>query len=140
MPHLLAALLTPTCAPHACLLTCGLAHFLTCTLPLWFASSLARFNSRFLSRFLLPPLSLALLLLLPPLSFHFSRLCFLPQNGPPIRFISAAVSAGAVRPKLTPPHLRTVTMTTRALGKRRASALAKEMNVKVSVEKKNRFR
>ena len=62
-----------------------------------------------------------------------------------------AVSAGAVRPKLTPPHLRTVTMTTRALkkGERlssqkivaeeewgRASELVKEMCVNVSVVKK----
>ena len=63
-----------------------------------------------------------------------------------------AIFAGAVRPKLTPPHWRTVTMTTRALSKkegvgaherlllrkngRRASELVKEMCVNVSVVKK----
>ena len=54
----------------------------------------------------------------PPLSSHRTYLPFVLNLW--------AVSTGAVRPKLTLPQLRTVTMTTRAPSKRRASELAKE--------------
>ena len=41
-------------------------------------------------------------------------------------YIPGPFLRGAVRPKLTPPHWGTVTMTTRALSKRRASELTKD--------------
>ena len=118
VPHSLSALLTPTRAPHARLLKhwegqiVSLAlvrhphvhHTLVCTLPRLHASSLARF----LSGSLLPSCASTLafvscLLRLP--AFFFARLpshFLLPQNGPPIRFISAARLGGRrVHPKLT---------------------------------------
>ena len=136
VPHLLAALLTPTRAPHA--------HLQACTLPCLDASSLVRFFPRALqlslsflfsspSSLSRPFSSLAsafLSLLSPPLSSHFSLAffyfslpprslasAFLPQNGPPIHFISVGRLRQRSPPQAHPPHLRTVTMTTRALSK-----------------------
>ena len=105
---------TPTHAPHACLLTYGLACFLACTLPLWLASSRARFNSRFLFSSLALSLSS-------------------PQNGAPICFSICGPSRRAQSPpKLTPPHLRTVTMMTCALSKN-AGISARERNTCINV-------
>jgi len=41
----------------------------------------------------------------PPLSFHFSRLCFPPQNGPPIHFISVGRLRGGSPPQAHPAPL-----------------------------------
>ena len=104
---------TPTRGPHAHLLTCRLARFL-----LLFLSGFLSLSSLCLL-LLLSPLFLSLL---SSFSCHFSLLLLLslfsPQNGPPIRFISAGRLGGGVRPKLTSPHLRRVTMTTCALSKK----------------------
>ena len=57
----------------------------------------------------------------PSLAFFRSayfRLRFPLRTYLPFVLYLRAVSTGAVRPKLTPPHLRTVTMTTRALSKK----------------------
>ena len=139
MPHSLSALLTPTRAPHARLLkhwegrivsllalvryphTQSLASSLARSHPLWLACPLllsracpllvhSCFLSGPLAWFLLASLllhasSLAFFLLFERISNSFS-IC-----GPSRRAQSP--------PKLTPPHLRTITMTTRALKKGR---------------------
>ena len=138
---------TPTRTPHT--------RLLTCTLPLWLASSLTCFHpllARF-SRFLLSPLT--------SLASERTSNSF---------YIAGRLGGRRVFPKLTPPHLRTVTMTTRALSKKvgvgarertllrknkgvrqssrkiaseeeweRASELVKEMCVNVTVMKKKSF-
>ena len=109
-------------------------HTLACSLADLHASSLARFFPRALT-----PSSCSLLVLSSPsLSFSFSspllfllsRLAFFSLLSPfsshfsllrtDLQFVLylRAVSAGTVHPKLTPPHLCTVTMTTRALTKK----------------------
>ena len=143
MPHS-SALLTPTRAPHARLLkhwegriVSLLAlvshphayHKLACSLAGLHSSSLARFLSD----------SLLLLTLQLSLSFSFSSpssfshpftslaSAFFSLLSPPLFssertsnsfYICGPSRRRSVRPKLTPPHLRTVTMTTRALSKK----------------------
>ena len=130
VPHSLSALLTPTRAPHARLLkhwesrivsllalvryhtrtTCG-----ACSLAGLHASSLARFFPRALQ------LSLSFWLAC-PLAFFFSS-----ERTSNSLYICGPSRRAQSPPKLTPPHLRIITMTTHALEKGRASALAKEI-------------
>ena len=118
MPHLLAALLTPTRTTHSLAEALGRTNCLVVGAGQTPAScSLLKLTSHSL----LPPwLSFALLSL--------SSLPLFPQNVPLVRFISLGHLRGSVHPKLTPPHLRTVTMTTRALSKK-AGVGARERNV-----------
>ena len=153
MPHSLSALLTPTRAPHARLLKhwegriVSLVpvrhphahHMLACSLAGSHASSLARFSlARFFPRAFQLSLSFSLLRTYTLASF---LVCFLSRLllGSLARFFSPSVLTsnsfyirGPSRwaqspPKLTPPHLCTVTMTTCALEKK-AGVGARERN------------
>ena len=121
VPHLLAALLTPTHVPHARLPKHWEGQIISSALvrhPL-----LARF-----SRPLLFPLSFRFssphtfpfrTLFSLPFSPHFLSSDFFSQNVLLTRFyIPGPSPRGAVRPKLTPRHWRAVTMMTRALPKK----------------------
>jgi len=136
VPHLLAALLTPTHAPHARLpkhwkgelsrQRWSDTRFLVASLALCF----------FLSPFAFPLLTLFSsehffplhsLLTFSPRTFSlktfspqtFSLQTFSLENVPLARFyIPWPSPRGAVHPKLTPPHWGKVTMTTRALSKK----------------------
>ena len=79
---------------------------------------LARFSSLLLVLFSLPGF-LSPHFLSSPLSSRFNLYRFSPHRTY-LSFVLylRAVFVGAVRPKLTPSHLRTVTMTTRALSKK----------------------
>ena len=138
VPHLLVTLLTPTRTPHARLpkhwegrivLSVLVRHPLLARFsrPLLFHLSFRFFFFLFCFSLLtlFSPHSFlsslfSLLTLFSPHAFLPSRfsLFFSPQNVPLARFyISGPSPRGAVRPKLTSPHWRTVTMTTRALPK-----------------------
>ena len=145
MPHLVA-LLTPTRAPHArlpkhwkgelSLQRWSDTRFLVASLALCFflspfAFPLLTFSLQTLSLHTFSPFRLFLLrtslssqnvpLSLFPHFFYISER--LSSQNVPHAFSCSflyrrAVSTGAVRPKLTPPHWGTVTMTTRALSKK----------------------
>ena len=151
MPHLLAALLTPKCAPHARLPKHWEGRIVS-LLVLVRHLLLARFSSLLLILFSLPGF-LSPHFLLHPLSSRFplSRF-FSSQNVPPIRFISPGRLRGCSPPQAHPAPLahgyHDDPCALKKGGRRssrkivaeeewgRASELVKEMCVNVSVVKK----
>ena len=161
MPHSLSALLTPTRVPHTRLLKHWKGQIVSLLALVRhphahsLASTLVRSHSCSRARFLLAsslarlPASCSLVLtrsrflsgslacfLLASLLAHFLS-CFLSLERTSNSFYICGPSRRAQSPaKLTPPHLRTVTVATRTLEKGRVSASVKEMCVNVAEEKK----